>query len=158
MTKVRNASVELLTSAKIEDSSGETFRMEQGLPKDAKKAKAVMKEFEKPLHWTTQDRKKSTLFHFGCAVHLKRQVISLEYDETTKSYCNPVRVYGRRQAGKLELSRKGTLEPYVCVPFETLKLEFVNNPNEFSVVQARVDGIHFVPWVLEQQREKRKRA
>ena len=111
--------------------------------------------------------KKSTLFYFACAVHLERQVISLEYDKKAKGYRNPVRVYGRRNAGKLELSPGKTLEPYLAVPFETLLTELRNDPGQFSVVKADVNGSHFVPWVRQPKRKatdhnqggvKRKRA
>ena len=150
--QLRQDSIELLVADTVGGIDAAVFLASEKLPADAHAAAAAMANWREPGFWFANDGNKSASFQFGIAAKLERPVVVIE--KMGKTYLNPARIYGARDATTGELihsvERPGapeTVPSYELLPIADLLAKLQSSPTGYSMVEFNGSN-HFNPWLL----------
>ena len=150
--EVREGSVGVLAGdAAVDGIDAAVFRDGETLPQDAAAAREAMAPWLQSGFWNSGDGNKFASFMLGVALHLERPVAVVQ--RQGKSFLNPVRIYGARDAnGALVHSTAKpnaleTVPTFKFVPFADLIETLRANPISCSVIEWNGSN-HFDPWLL----------
>ena len=150
--QLRHDSIELLVADTVGGIDAAVFLASEKLPVDAHAAAAAMANWREPGFWFANDGNKSASFQFGIAAKLERPVVVIE--KMGKTYLNPARIYGARDATTGELihsvERPGapeTVPSYELLPIADLLAKLQSSPTGYSMVEFNGSN-HFNPWLL----------
>ena len=150
--EVREGGVGILAGdAAVDGIDAMAFRAGEKLPEDAAAAREAMTPWLQPGFWNSGDGTKFASFMLGVALHLERPVAVIQ--RQGKTFFNPVRIYGARDASGALLhsvakpNAPETVPTFKFVPFADLVEMLRTDPICCSVVEWNGSN-HFDPWLL----------
>ena len=150
--QLRQDSIELLVADTVGGVDSAVFLASEKLPADAHAAAAAMANWREPGFWFANDGNKSASFQFGVAAKLERPVVVIE--KMGKTYLDPARIYGARDATTGELIHSvempgapETVPSYELLPIADLLAKLQSSPTGYSLVEFNGSN-HFNPWLL----------
>jgi hypothetical protein len=152
---LRKDAVGLLCSdASVDGIDAATFRSGELLPEDPDEARELMSPWLEDGHWSNGDANKATSFMLGVALELRRPQAVVE--RSGKSYLDPARVYGARDANgglvhsTAKPNRPETVPTFQLLPVRELLAQLRDRPTSCSVVEYNGKN-HFDPWILRRE-------
>ena len=150
--QVREAAVGILAGDAVVDGiDAAVFRDGERLPVAADAAREAMTPWLESGFWNSADGHKFASFMLSVALHLERPVAVIE--RKGKTFLNPVRIYGARDANGALIHSTAkpnapeTVPTFKLVPFADLVETLRTNPISCSVIEFNGSN-HFDPWLL----------
>ena len=138
--QVREAAVGILAGdAAVDGIDAAVFRDGEGLPVDAEAAREAVAPWLESGFWNSADGHKFASFMLSVALHLERPVAVIE--RKGKTFLNPVRIYGARDANGALIHSTAkpnapeTVPTFKLVPFADLVETLRTNPISCSVIE-----------------------